>query len=106
MPTGWSNATPLRLPWRRIWAQSCDEVSGVAPILYFQRPLVELLVDLPQVPLDRASTVHWLAQESAHNHCVGVDLLVLKVRSPAFQRLTRLWANSTFSCDKARQYLD
>ena len=57
-------------------AQRCDEISRVMPILEFQGPLVELLVDLTKVATDARSTVDRFAQEPAHQHHVRVDLFI------------------------------
>src|SRR5215207_2204346 len=57
-------------------AQCGDEISRVAPLLDCHFPLVELLVDLPQVATDARSAAHGLPQDPTHEHDVGVDLLV------------------------------
>src|SRR5215203_6295687 len=57
-------------------AQCGDEISRVAPLLDCHFPLVELLVDLPQVATDARSAAHGLPQDPTHEHHVGVDLLV------------------------------
>ena len=60
--------------------QRCDAISRVAPILDYQVPLVELLVDLPQVATDACSAPHGSTQDPAYKYRVGVDLLI---REPA-----------------------
>jgi hypothetical protein len=64
-------------------AQRSDAVPLVAPILDYQVPPVELVIDLPEVATDACSAAHGLTEDPTHQHRVRVDLLIRKAALPS-----------------------
>ena len=73
---------PAPPPAETDMAQRGDEISRVVPILDHQVPLVELLVDLPEVATDARTTADRLTQNPTYEHGLRVDLLIRKPALP------------------------